>query len=71
MSLPFITLAANPSMFLPSVTSVTLEARAARSFSMGGGAGNCEVCASAIEASVPAPKTKAMIRFFMSISPYC
>ena len=39
-SLPFMNFAAKASMFLPSVTSVTLEARAASSFSTAGGRGN-------------------------------
>ena len=65
LSLPFINLAANPSMFLPSVTSVTLEARAASSFSTGEGSGNGEVCASIGAASVAAPNTKIAIRFFI------
>jgi hypothetical protein len=46
-----------------------LEARAASSFSTGGGSGNCELCAWAIAAIAANTNAKAKIRFFMGSSP--
>src|SRR3954447_20406058 len=71
-SLPFMNLAAKPSMFLPRVTSGTLEARAASSFSTAGGRGNGEFCGRAGNASTAAPTkpaTSRNIRVFIGISP--
>ena len=70
LSLPFMNFEANASMFLPSVTSVTLDARAASSFSTGGGRGSCEVCANALPPSATIPSNSAaranrMLRFFI------
>src|ERR1035441_3341654 len=67
LSLPFMNFEAKASMFLPSVTSVVLEARAASSLSMGGGAGNCEVCAISGVTHAAARTIDAM-RFFTEVS---
>src|SRR5579871_512451 len=69
-SLPFMNLAAKSSMFLPSVTSVTLLARVASSFSSAGGMGRGESCASTTRAPAAHPaaiKTKAHPNFRVRI----
>src|SRR6266567_4141892 len=68
-SLPFMNLAAKPSMFLPSVTSVTSEARAASSFSTAGGSGSGEswAAASAAAPSTSAPNCKNMLCVFIAL----
>src|SRR5579863_6698197 len=68
LSSPFMNFAANPSMFFPSVTSVTLEALAASSFSTGDGSGNAEFCAIAGATAIIPTKTSTEIGFFIRIS---
>src|SRR5579862_88587 len=68
LSSPFMNFAAKPSMFFPRVTSVTLEAFAASSFSTGDGSGNAEFCAIAGATAIIPTKTSTEIGFFIRIS---
>src|ERR1035438_637486 len=68
LSLPFMNLAAKASMFLPSVTSVTSEARVANCFSMSGGRGSGEVCAKIGAASAAVARMRIATRLFTWVS---
>src|ERR1700690_2787504 len=69
LSLLSMNLAANSTIPLPSVTSVTLAARAASSFSTGEGNGNGDGWANAGTTSAAAPNMIAAKRCFMLDSP--